>query len=177
MMKHIALSLCSSAILSPETILDGLIFPVWNVAFRPHGTLTRPQALARTLPLSRSILLCEPLESMEDKDVDVVLRLETCRARATRPSNIPTIFRGIHALAILERDEALDVTIREDVRDLRQRILQDPFMRSNLFSRTILLQGVFDAISAEQPGKRDILVSNLKECLTSEWVPDSVTGE
>jgi hypothetical protein len=169
MMEHTTLALSSSGVLSPETILNGLVFPVWNHAYRPQSVVDHPQALARTLSLASAMLLCELMRPEECGLTEIVIRLEVCRTRAIRPSNYTAILRGTHALAIFECDEALEPSLKDQIRILRHRLLQDAFMQTQLFSRTSLLQQVFDGIAAENPGQRSTLIANLQECLRSEW--------
>jgi hypothetical protein len=169
MMEHITLSLSSSGTLSPEIVLNGLVFPVWNLAYRPQGAADYSQALARTLPLASTILLCDSLGPEGGESAGIVITLEVCRARATRPSNFPVILRGTYALAVFEQDEAVEPSLKDQIRSLRLRLVQDAFMQNRIFSRTLLLQEVFDGIAAENPGKRTTLIASLQECLRNEW--------
>jgi hypothetical protein len=169
MMEHITLSLSSSGTLSPEIVLNGLVFPVWNLAYRLHGAADYSQALARTLPLASTILLCDPLGPEGGENTGIVITLEVCRTRATRPSDFPAILRGTYALAIFEQDEAVELSLKDQIRNLGQRLVQDAFMQNQIFSRTLLLQEVFDGIAAQNPGKRATLIASLQECLRNEW--------
>lgn len=67
MMEHITLSLSSSGVLLPEIVLNGLLFPVWNHAYRLDAGADYSQALARTLPLAGAMLLCDPLGNEGEK--------------------------------------------------------------------------------------------------------------
>lgn len=167
MMEHMVMTLSCGGILPPQTVLEGLVYPVWNRSFQTRGTGSDSGSLLRTLPLASAMFLCDPQK--HNMDADIVLQLESCRARCSRPSNIATILRGMHALAVLGQANSVDPTIMQQVESFRQRLIQDDYLRRNVLSRTRLQEQTFEKLAAEYPDLKHTMVSNLKECLRNEW--------
>ncbi|KIM29831.1 hypothetical protein M408DRAFT_22702 [Serendipita vermifera MAFF 305830] len=161
--EHMALSLTCAGIISPQTALDGLVYPMWNRCFQPQKMADDSSPFLRTLPLASAILLCDSPRCSGDGDF--VLQLEICRTRCSRPSNFPSILRATYALAALEQSPSKDPAVGEQIAAIRRRLIQDSYLRHTVLSRTQLQEEVFEKIIAEYPELKAALIPNLKESL------------
>lgn len=175
LMKETCLTLVLGGVVSPGTLLRGLVYPAWQYALNSHAADAQ---LGRSLGLMNTLLRCIPYAPHSASDpVDSQLLLETCRARCVHPSNLMDLAGGLFTLTVLRDNNVLGDAIRERIERFIAEIEGDPFIQDEVLSRTDLLRSAFDTATKVYPGHRMQLIANVRACLVTGCTIGLTGGE
>jgi len=178
MVKELCLRLVLSGVISPATVLKGLIYPAWiSAQAQPSHALLRGR-IGRSLGLMNTMTRCLPTSFSDDSanSIEIQLQMETCRARCCHPSNLLEIIDGISTLSVLETDPELEPAIRQLLEQFRRDLLEDQFVREEVLSRTSLLEHVFEIAAKKYPTHEKTLIANLRGCIGMSCTRDLEMG-
>jgi hypothetical protein len=170
LVKDMLLRLALNGVIIPQTILSGMVYPVWQrvVQSRTKVDALAP-ALVRSMELVRS-LLCYPTSSNGTIAVSAEQELEweTCRARCFRPGHLSTILDGLAALSVFEHDYVADEGARNFLQQFRKEIAQGPSFRNEIPPRTNLVRSALAKATLEYPEHRAIFCNIIRRSVNWE---------
>jgi mediator of RNA polymerase II transcription subunit 12, fungi type len=179
MVKELCLRLVLGGVISPATVLKGLIYPAWISAQAQPSDGLLPGRIGRSLALMNTMTRCLPASFSGDSasSIEIQLQMETCRARCCHPSNLLEIIDGISTLSVLETDAELEPAIRQLLKQFRRDLLEDQFVREEVLSRTRLLEDAFKRTAKKYPTHEKTLIANLRGCIGMSCTRDLEIGK
>lgn len=153
-------TLSLKAIISPQTLLLGLVYPVWEHISRSQESWILA-SVQRTFKVVEDFLLCHPDLGDQSIDCSQIHLFETCRTRLYHPSCIPSLLLSLSALLAAESNEVLDSGLREAMRVLRTSLQADPTFQVCVMTRINMLVATLDTSTKKYPDIRRTFVKDL----------------
>lgn len=166
--KELCFQLVLSGVISPVTVLKGLVYPAWTSAQQSiDGNDLLRRHLGRSLGLMDTMICytLPPSDLGAGDSLESQLQMETCRTRCLHPSNLLEMIAGLSTLAVIESDPGLDPNIRQLLEQFRNDFQENTFVQEEILSRTKLLEHVFDMATKQYPAHEEAFIANLRGCL------------
>ncbi|KAG8798021.1 RNA polymerase II mediator complex subunit [Serendipita sp. 398] len=171
-LRDMCLSLAFDGVIAPGLLLDGFVYPQWQLALR-HRDYDHHQwpRLQRTLNLVSILVNCSS-QHLDTRDSRLETYLETSRVRIIHPSHIHTLVDGIVTLFILKHNQETNSAVQLRLKSFLSELLDDAFVSRNILSRVKLLRNSFHRALDAYPNCRTGLINDFRLCLRCEATKD-----